>query len=345
MRKNESKNKVLIGERIVFPEKGMVESENYSVPAEVEDNEVLIKTKATLISVGTEMNWLLGLAEPIKSGKLKYPIYPGYSNVGVIVSKGAGVQDLKNGDRIFSQLPHRSYSKIKSPFTVECEVPEGVSDDEAVFTTLAAVALYGVRRAHIELGENIVVVGLGVVGLLAQQFAQLAGGVNVIGIDTIEARLQLSEKLGARYALNAKEVKELENMVKGLFKGEGADTVFDATGNPDVINTALNLAGRNGKVVIVGSPHGATSFRPELSLCCGDKILIGAAQANNPLTKNQYHRWGQIEDRRLILELIKDKKLKVKELITDIVKAQEAKKMFKSLRVSRDKHLGIIIRW
>jgi len=343
--KEEFKKKIFKGKRVVFPKKGIVEVEDYSISAQVEDNEALIKTNATLISVGTEMNWLLGLAEPIRLGKYKYPLYPGYSNVGKVILKGRDLREFNNGDRIFSGLRHQSYGKIKSSFKVQCKIPEEVSNDEATFATLASVALYGVRRANIEIGEDVVIIGLGVVGLLTQQFVQLAGALNVITVDTITDRLRLSERLGAKYTLNAKKVNNIEKMIKELTRRKGADTVFDATGNPKVINTALSFARENGKVVIVGSPHGEMTFRPQISLCDKDRILIGAAQYNNPVMENQYYRWVKREERRLILELIKEKKLKVKELITDIISAKDAQKIFKSLQLFRNKHLGVILRW
>jgi len=339
------KKKIYKGKRIVFPKKGVVTLEDYSIPAQVKDSEILIKTNTTLISVGTEMNWLCGLAEPIRLGKYKYPLYPGYSNVGEIVLKGSKVHEFDNGDRIFSELKHQSYGKRKLPFEVECKIPAEVSDDEAVFTALASVALYGVRRANIEIGEYAVVIGLGVVGLFVQQFVQLAGALTVITMDTIEERLQLSERLGAKYTINVKKSNNLPEIIKELTGGKGADTVFDATGNPKVINTALALARKNGKVVIVGSPHGEMSFRPQLSLCDEDKVLIGAAQYNNPVVESQYYRWVQREERRIILELIKEKRLKVRELITDIVELKEAQKMFRTLSNTRDRHLGIVIHW
>jgi threonine dehydrogenase-like Zn-dependent dehydrogenase len=80
-------------------------------------------------------------------------------------------------------------------------VPTELSDEEAVFFRLIAIALQGVRKAHIELGESVVVLGLGLIGLLALQLAKLSGGLPVIGVDLSETRLDFARKVGADVAL------------------------------------------------------------------------------------------------------------------------------------------------
>src|SRR5262249_25687363 len=132
-------------------------------------------------------------------------------------------------------------------------VPAGLSLERAAFTTLGAVALYGTRRAHIELGETVVVLGLGVVGQLAAQFARMNGAWPRIPAALVEARRRVALTCGAHEALDAAD--DLPGAIRARTGGEGADVVLDCTGRAGTVKLASQCLRIGGRLVVVGSPH------------------------------------------------------------------------------------------
>ena len=112
--------------------------------------------------------------------KLGQPLPLGYCNVGRVITVGKGVEGFSIGDRVASNGPHAEYVCV--PKNLVAQIPEGVSDEEASFTVIGAIGLQGIRLANPTLGETVVVVGLGLIGLVTAQLLK-ANGCSVIGFD------------------------------------------------------------------------------------------------------------------------------------------------------------------
>ena len=125
--------------------------------------------------------------------KLDHPIIMGYSNVGVVLEKGAGVEAFKVGDRVVSNGPHADVVLV--PKNLCAPIPDSVTDEQAVFTVLGAIGLQGIRLANPTLGENFVVTGLGLIGLITSQILK-ANGCRVIGVDLDPDKIAMAESLG-----------------------------------------------------------------------------------------------------------------------------------------------------
>ncbi len=231
------------GRKVIFKEKGSVEVVSFDVP-QPSENEVLIETIYSLISPGTELAFLMGLLNTPR----KYPRSAGYSNIGRIVSVGTNVDDEMISRVVASALPHSSH------FLVDREeiypVPNKLSFEEATFFHLCAIALQGVRKADIEIGNSVVVLGLGVVGNLALQLAKINSGYPVIGVDLIDFRNIKAKENGADYVVNPSR-DNLKDVVNELTDKKGVDIVIEATGSPDAIVTALEIASRNDRVCVI----------------------------------------------------------------------------------------------
>ena len=148
-------------QRVVWPDRAKVDVETFALPS-VGDDEVLVATECTLISPGTERAFLLGL--PNAQGR--YPSRPGYSNIGTVIEVGKAVADCEIGDRVASTQGHTSHF-VTSPSRLLKVASPDVPAEETVFFNLGAIALQGVRKARIELGEATLVLGQGLIGLLA----------------------------------------------------------------------------------------------------------------------------------------------------------------------------------
>ncbi len=136
---------------------------------------------------------LVPTLEAVQS-KLDQPLPMGYSNAGVVLEVGAGVEGFRVGDRIVSNGPHAEVVCV--PKNLCAKIPDPVSDEAAAFTVLGAIALQGIRLAQPTLGETFVVTGLGLIGLITVQLLQ-AQGCRVLGIDFDRQKLDLARKFGA----------------------------------------------------------------------------------------------------------------------------------------------------
>ena len=187
---------------------GKVELIDLPIPS-INDNEVLIKSKVSLVSKGTEKMLIDfgkgslvskalqqpdkvkeviskiktdGISSTIKAvkNKLNSPITLGYCNVGKVIAIGKNVSEFKIGDRVTSNGSHAEYVAVSK--NLVAKIPKSVSDEQASFTVIGSIALQGVRLVNPTYGETIVVIGLGLIGLITAQLLK-ACGCNVIGLD------------------------------------------------------------------------------------------------------------------------------------------------------------------
>lgn len=175
----------------------------------------------------------------------------GYSSAGTVLDTG-GVAEFHVGQRVACAGAGRAnHAEVASvPGNLVCAVPEGVSLRDASFAAIGAIAIQGVRRAQVSLGERVVVVGLGLVGLITVQ-ALRAAGCRVAGIEPVEQRRALGAELGAELSLSPDEAADA---LGAWTQGAGADAVVITASSSDdqVVNDAVRLLRRKGRVVPVG---------------------------------------------------------------------------------------------
>jgi 2-desacetyl-2-hydroxyethyl bacteriochlorophyllide A dehydrogenase len=331
------------GIRVVFLAPLQVELEEYAV-GEPGPGQVLLKTEKTLISTGTELTGLSGEFPPGSAwaNYVRYPWYPGYSYVGRVMQVGEGVTDLQPGALVVAGLRHASLAVVER--RAVRPVPSEISADEATFARLAATVLNGVRRAHIELGDVTVIVGAGLLGQLAAQFARLSGAFPLIGVDIAEGRLQLAARLGVHHTL-CMPVEDAPAEVLRLSKGRGADVVFEVTGNPAVIPPLLRLARREGRVILLGSPRGPSQvdFHDEVHRL--GLYLIGAHGSTHPAVETPHYPWTRERHEELFFDLLAAGLVNVHALITHRFAAVDAAAAYGMLLEDRTRALGVILDW
>ena len=174
--------------------------------------------------------------------KLAQPIPLGYCHVGQVLDTGE-VSGFAAGDRVVSNSPHAEVILADPAFAAR--IPDGVSDEHAAFTPLAAVALQGLRLVDARPGDTVVVMGLGLIGQLAVRLLR-ARGVTVVGIDPDEAKRVDAKQAGAM-------VPELGTPLTTLLPGGAAGVLITAsTSSDEPVNQAARLCRRRGRVVLVG---------------------------------------------------------------------------------------------
>jgi len=325
----------LKGRRAVFRSRGVVDVEEFDI-SKPNAGQLLIKTVCSLISPGTETAFLMALPNTPK----RFPQYPGYSNVGVVEEVGEKAEGFKPGELVVSSAPHSSYVLAQSSGVLK--VPEGLSAEEASFFNLASIALQGVRKGFIELGNSVVVVGQGLIGQLAVQLARLSGGFPVIAVDLVDWRLEVSAKHGADHVVNPSKVDAVEE-VRRLTDGKGADVVIEATGNPEAIPMALDMAGRLGRVVILGSPRGVSTVNFYMPVHRRGLVIIGAHTNVRPSHESLPHYWTDIDDKRLVLKLMADGRLRVRDYINLKLPVENAPDAYRLLMEHKERVLGVLL--
>jgi threonine dehydrogenase-like Zn-dependent dehydrogenase len=167
---------------IVFPTPGVVELRESDIGAPG-PGQVTCRALTSLVSTGTETFCLAGKFDPGTFWEewVQFPFAPGYSMTAVVTAVGSGVSDLVAGDRVALPTPHAHYVTVDRSLAIR--VPDGVGDDEACWASLAVTTQLGVRRAGLELGENVGVIGLGLLGQLVVRYLRLAGARRIIAID------------------------------------------------------------------------------------------------------------------------------------------------------------------
>lgn len=335
------------GHRIVFPAVGQAGVEEYDVP-EPGPNEILIETRHSLVSAGTEMT---NLVNAFKTRSREYPTYPGYSNVGVVAAAGEKVRDqYPKGTPVLTMGRHWSHflrdlsaDRKGGPEYVQVLEP-GVDLRRATFAILGSVSMHGIRRAQPQIGNSAAVFGQGVVGQLIVQLARAAGCRPVIAVDLVESRLKKATTSGAHHTVNASR-QDAAKAIMELTGGAGAELLFDATRTPDTVPVMIQAAANCAKVLIVGSLPGKIEIDMFTEFQIREISLIGVFQPAVPLEAHPYNPWTQRRNRLDFLNLLADGGVKVDHLVTHTPSWREGAEIFSMIHEGPGDWLGIAFDW
>jgi 2-desacetyl-2-hydroxyethyl bacteriochlorophyllide A dehydrogenase len=328
---------------IVFSEPRKVILDRKPMPR-IKEDEVLIKTRKTLISTGTELTILSG-EFPKDSVWAKYGVYPftaGYDNIGTIVKVGKKVSKELIGKRVATYGVHAKY--VSSDEDNLRFVREEVSDEEAAFFTLAEIVMNSVRRANVRLGESVVIYGAGLLGQLAAQFCRLCGARPVIVVDVSNQRLGILPKDSAIIGLNPQEC-DVEKTVLTHTKGRKTDVVFEVTGNPNLIASEFKVLRRQGRFIVLSSPRGPTLFDFH-DLCNSPSFtIIGTHNSSHPPVETPDNPWTMKRNSELYFDLVVSGEINVKKLITHQESYLKAPELYGMLLKDRTQAMGVILDW
>ncbi|MDA0745105.1 MAG: zinc-binding alcohol dehydrogenase [bacterium] len=328
-------------QRFTCPDIRRIEVETFDL-GPVPDDSILVQNEYTVVSVGTEIhNWTRG-GEPGRKPTFPHPT--GYCNAGTVLEVGKNVTDIRPGDRVAGQSNHASHA-ILGPNTFYQKIPDGLSSKSAGFMVMGAIAIHGIRVAHIGLGESVVVMGLGLVGQLAATLAQLSGGLPIIAIDLDKFRLDKARARGIDLCLNPRKIEDLSAAVREHCEEDGANVILEATGKPAVYPTAVKLACTGGRLIALGSPRGTIEMDFLADVHLREVSILGAMQPRTPNEDHIYYRWSKPRDRRLVLRLMAENKLPVEDLITHVAKPEQCQDIYTMLADDPRDVLGVVFEW
>src|SRR5215216_5368354 len=344
------------------------------------DGQALVKTEASLVSAGTE-RMVVEFAEKSLVGKarsrpdlvkqvldkarregvvntaqaafnrLDQPMALGYSSAGTIVALGKNMQGFKVGQRVAcaggGYAVHAEYNVV--PRNLLTPLPKNVDFESAAFTTLGAIALHGFRLAEPQIGENVAIIGMGLLGLLAAQTAT-AAGCNVLGIDVDPARIALASSLGLRAVLRADAV----DSSAAFTANHGFDVILICadTKSNDPVELAGVIARDRARVVATGAV-GLTLprkiyYEKEISFVNSRSYGPGRYDLNYEEQGNDYPlgyvRWTEGRNFDAIVDLMAKGQLQVKPLITHRFPIEQATRAYEVITgKTKEPFLGVLL--
>lgn len=337
--------------------------------------QVLIKTTHSLVSLGTERMLVeFGRASLIQKARqqpdkvkqvfdkiqtegllptldsvfkrLNEPLPLGYCNAGVVVETGDGISEFKVGDRVASNGPHAEYVSV--PQNLVAKIHDAVSDEEAAFTVIGAIGMQGIRLCQPALGETVVVIGLGLIGLITAQLLK-ANGCRVIGIDLDTEKLAMAHQFGCM-TINSKESDAVAAVMQQTADLGADGVIITASAKTDeIISHAARMSRKRGRIILVGvvglNLNRAEFYEKELTFQVSSSYGPGRYDVNYEQKGQDYPlgfvRWTEKRNFEAVLQAIASRQLDVKCLITEKVNLEDFRQVYGN--ISRSSSIASIL--
>ena len=330
---------------------------------------VLVRTKASLVSIGTERSIIdlgkkslvgmaasrpdlvrrawdkakkEGLLKTYKEiiGRLDTPTPLGYSCAGIIEECGVAATEFSPGEHVAcigqGFASHAEF--VSMPINLVCRIPENVRYEDASFGMLGIIALHGIRSADLNFGSHVLVMGLGLIGLLTIQILK-AYGCEIISYDPAREKVALAKKLG--FENSTSKISEVRKLVEYGTQTSGVDAVIISakTKDNDPVNQAIKFSRAKGKIVVVG----VTDIHPDRNELWQKEVELVVSKAAGPgsldplyelegidLPKSEV-RWTQRRNLVEFMRLLQKKNVNIQQLITHRFSISDSEKVYLKL--------------
>jgi predicted dehydrogenase/threonine dehydrogenase-like Zn-dependent dehydrogenase len=282
----------------------------------------------------------------------------GYSLCGVVTEVGRGAEEFKVGQLVAAagneHALHAEHNWV--PVNLCAAVPPGVLPEHAAFSTVASIAMHGVRRAEVQLGETAAVIGLGLVGQLVVRLL-IAAGVRVVGIDPVLDRCRLAEKAGAARcgAPDGDGMDAVMAELGAITKGRGADHVFLAAGGSTngPVEAAVKLARDRARIVDIGKMKldlpWTAYYNKELDVRFSRSYGPGRYDDRYELEGIDYPvgyvRWTEKRNLESFLDLVARNEIEVATLVSGVFPLEDAAKVYADLKSGELRAVGVLLEY
>ncbi len=318
-----------------------------TVLGDPEDNQILVRTILSGISVGTELAVYRGTINNLHTKRWGYwtefPISPGYELVGRVEKCGAEIPDVQEGDRVVCHAPHGTQGLVA--YRDYVPVPDNVTDEEATLAMLGATTAHGIRKAELRYGDRVLVLGLGVVGFLSAAHARRGGARQVYVADPLPWKRKLAVQRGYPDALDPGS-PAFEQEILDRTGGFGMDVVIEASGHPTAIDAALKAVRKGGKILLQGTHTEPVEMhfsdypmhKEALFICTWGKGPSSEAEPTG-------HEWSRKQNQELAMELIARGELPVSGLVTHRFPFEEIARVYETLHRGEIEYLQVILEY
>ena len=328
---------------ITFTAKETAEFLEEEFDADLHGDEILVKNDYDLISAGTELANYRELPNTI-TGNHGFPHTAGYSASGHVVAVGPDAKLVAVGDRVVVNWgKHRGC--FRRPETEVVKIPDGVDMKCAAYAHLASFPMLAVRRLRIEMGEAVMVAGLGLLGQFAVQFARLSGAYPVLACDYSPERRELAKRLGADLVFDPREA-DFIGQVKTAAGGKGPAAVVEVTGFISALQQSLEYVAPNGRIALLGCTRISDRYIDFYKYVHRRGVqLIGAHTMTRPKFESRPGEWTEHDDYTAFLNFLKAGRIQVAPLIGKVVPASDAAKIYRELADAKNPPLGVLLDW
>ena len=329
--------------QIVFTKKDTAELLDVEV-GELKPNEVMVKTMFSTISCGTERANITGDPNVNACGAsgVVFPRMSGYNSAGIVVKKGADVKSVDIGDRVVVYWGfHKSYNTIPENNVVKIE-DDSNSFETAAMSLIATFPMAAIRKTRVEMGESAIVMGLGILGMIAVKLLRAAGAAPVIAADPNPKRREIALQNGADYAFDplcedfADKVKEVT--------GGGVNVAIEVTGVGAGFNEALDCMAKFGRVALLGCTRNSDFTVDYYKKIHAPGItVIGAHTIARPDIESHPGWFTHRDDIKAVLKLCAGGRICLENLIEETHFPEECTQVYN--RLVNDKNFPVVVQF
>ena len=329
--------------QIVFTE--INKAELLTVDAkEPSPNEVMVETMVSTISCGTERANITGDPNVNARGAscVSFPRMSGYNSAGVVVKKGENVKSVDVGDRVVVYWGfHKGYNTVNEANVVKIE-DDKIGFEAAAMSFISTFPMAAIRKTRIEMGESAIVMGLGILGMIAVKLLRAAGAVPIIAADPNPQRREIALKHGADYAFDplsegfAEEVKKVT--------GGGVNVAIEVTGVGAGFNEALDCMAKFGRVALLGCTRNSDFTVDYYKKIHAPGItVIGAHTIARPDTESHPGWFTHRDDIKAVLKMCSGGRLCLDNLVEETHSPEECFNVYS--RLANDKNFPIVVQF
>jgi predicted dehydrogenase/threonine dehydrogenase-like Zn-dependent dehydrogenase len=286
--------------------------------------------------------------------KLEAPAALGYSTAGEVIAIGDDVTTFKVGDWVACGGAGAFHADVVAvPVNLAVKVPKTIDIKQAAFSTIASIAIQGIRQAELKMGENCLIIGMGIIGQLTYKILE-ASGMNPVGIDISEAQVKQSNDAGINKVYNRNQ-EGIDEIIMNFTKGYGADSIIITAGtlSLDPVEFAGEMARKKAKVVIVGAvPTGFSRmhyYKKELDLRMSSSYGPGRSDISYEEKGIDYPigyvRWTENRNMQSYIDLLSTNRLNIKSLISHTFSLEDASTAYDMILSKQESFAGIVIQY
>ncbi len=309
-------------------------------------NDVTVQLEYSAISSGTERANLIGMQNTTSRGSDEAPTFPrywGYSAAGIVTAVGEAVDDIAVGDRVIVFWGnHKRHITIDRKYIAK--IPDGVAMDEASMAFISTFPLGAIRKTRLEMGESVLVMGLGILGIFAIKLLKAAGACPIIAVDPTAARRELALEMGADYAFDPTQEDFVANVRRA--SDGGVDVCIEVTGLGAGLQQGLDCMNEFGRVALLGCTR-----NPDFTIDYYRKVhtpgvsLIGAHTCARPKHESHPGYWTEVDDLNAVLRMLKTGRLSFRDMICEVHKPEECTEVYNRLVSDRNFPIGVLFDW
>ncbi|MBR2650032.1 MAG: zinc-binding alcohol dehydrogenase [Clostridia bacterium] len=331
--------------QIVFTDINTARLLDVPVP-EIGDGSVMVRTAVSTISAGTERANITG--DPNINAKgasgVKFPRTSGYSSAGVVEAVGKNVRSVKVGDRVVVFWgSHKGINVVPEENVVKIEDSE-ISFEVAAMSFISSFSMAAIRKTRLEMGESAMVVGLGILGMIAVKLLRAAGAAPIIAVDANPERREIAIKSGADYAFDPFE-SDFVSRVREVSHG-GVNVAIEVTGVGAGLNEALDCMAKFGRVALLGCTRNSDFTVDYYKKVHAPGItLVGAHTIARPEFESSPGYFTHRDDIRAVLRLCSGGRIRLDDIIAEVHTPSECEQVYERLVFDKNFPIAVQFDW